>query len=115
MAAARQEGQLDLSIPPGDLWRLALGTFEQILAYVVFVGWIFYALGTASVIVLRRKRPHVARPYRVPGYPVTPLLFILAAIALVMNTIYAQPKVAGIGLVMVFLGAPAYYYWRRTA
>ena len=91
------------------------GTFEQLLTYVVFVGWIFYALGTASVIVLRRKRPHVTRPYRVPGYPVTPVLFILAAIALVVNTIVAQPKVAGIGLAMVLLGAPAYWYWSRTA
>jgi len=90
------------------------GTFEQILTYVVFVGWIFYALGTASVIVLRRKRPHVTRPYRVPGYPVTPVLFILAAIALVVNTIVAQPRVASIGLAMVFLGAPAYWYWRTA-
>jgi APA family basic amino acid/polyamine antiporter len=95
-------------------WAAALalsGTFEQLLTYVVFVGWIFYALGAAAVIVLRRKRAYVTRPYRVPGYPVTPVLFILAAIALVVNTIVAQPKVAGIGLAMVFLGAPAYWFW----
>jgi APA family basic amino acid/polyamine antiporter len=90
------------------------GTFETLLAYVVFVGWIFYALGAAAVIVLRQRRPHVTRPYRVPGYPLTPVLFILAAIALVVNTIIAQPRVAAIGLAMVFLGAPAYYYWRTA-
>ena len=90
------------------------GTFEQLLAYVVFVGWIFYALGAAAVIVLRRKRPDAPRPYRVPGYPVTPLLFVAAAVALVINTIVAQPRVAAIGLAMVFVGAPAYLYWKRS-
>ena len=90
------------------------GTFDQLLAYVIFVGWIFYALGAAAVIVLRRKRPGAPRPYRVPGYPVTPLLFVAAAVALVVNTIVAQPRVAAIGLAMVFAGAPAYLYWKRS-
>ncbi|HEX6315550.1 MAG TPA: amino acid permease [Gemmatimonadaceae bacterium] len=89
------------------------GTFEELLAYVIFVGWIFYALAAAAVIVLRKKRPHAERPYRVPGYPMTPILFVLAAALLVINTIAAQPRVAGIGLLMVFAGAPAYWYWRR--
>jgi len=89
------------------------GTFEQLLAYVIFVGWIFYALGAAAVIVLRRTRPHAPRPYRVPGYPLTPLLFVAAAVALVLNTILAQPRVAAIGLAMVLAGAPAYAFWRR--
>jgi APA family basic amino acid/polyamine antiporter len=89
------------------------GTFEQLLAYEVFVGWIFYAFGAAAVIVLRRTRPEATRPFRVPGYPVTPILFVIAAIALVVNTIMAQPRVAGIGLLMVFAGAPAYAYWVR--
>jgi amino acid transporter len=68
------------------------GTFDQLLAYVIFVGWIFYALGAAAVIVLRRKRPDVPRPYRVPGYPWTPLLFVAAAVALVINTIVASQR-----------------------
>ena len=91
------------------------GTFTTLLAYEVFVGWIFYALGAAAVIVLRRKRPDTPRPFRVPGYPGTPILFILAAAALVVNTIVAQPKVASIGLAMVFAGAPAYLFWRKKA
>jgi APA family basic amino acid/polyamine antiporter len=93
----------------------ASGKFETLLAYVVFVGWIFYALGAAAVIMLRRKRPDAPRPYRVPGYPFTPLLFIAAAAALVINTIVAQPKVASIGLAMVFAGVPAYLFWKRRA
>ncbi|MGQ0649513.1 MAG: amino acid permease [Gemmatimonadaceae bacterium] len=99
-------------------WSMVLaasGTFEQLLTYVVFVGWIFYALGAAAVISLRIKRPDVPRPFRVPGYPVTPSLFVLAAAAIVGNTIYSQPGRAAIGLGMVLLGAPAYYVWRRRA
>ena len=98
------------------IWAAMLawsGTFEQLLTYVVFVGWIFYALGAAAVIVLRRTRPDVERPFRVPGYPLTPILFVLAAIAIVGNTILTQPKQAAIGLGVVFLGAPAFWFWNR--
>jgi APA family basic amino acid/polyamine antiporter len=89
------------------------GTFEQLLTYVVFVGWIFYALGAACVIVLRRTKPHADRPFRVPGYPWTVLLFILAAAALVGNTIATQPGRAAVGIGVVLLGLPVYYIWRR--
>lgn len=98
------------------IWAAVLawsGTFEQLLTYVVFVGWIFYALGAASVIVLRRTRPNVERPFKVPGYPLTPILFVLAAVAIVGNTILTQPKQAAIGLGVVFLGAPAFWFWNR--
>jgi APA family basic amino acid/polyamine antiporter len=100
------------------VWSAVLaltGTFEQLLTYVVFVGWIFYALGAASVIVLRRTRPAAERPFRVPGYPFTPVLFVLAAIAIVGNAIVTQPTRAAIGIGMVLLGAPAYIIWRRRA
>ncbi|MCC6245841.1 MAG: amino acid permease [Gemmatimonadaceae bacterium] len=89
------------------------GTFDQLLTYVVFIGWIFYALGAAAVIVLRRTRPLAPRPFRVPGYPVTPTVFVLAAAAIVINTIVSQPAQAAIGIGMVLLGAPAYALWRR--
>jgi APA family basic amino acid/polyamine antiporter len=99
-------------------WAMVLaatGTFEQLLTYVVFVGWIFYALGAAAVIALRISRPDAVRPFRVPGYPVTPVLFVVAAAAIVGNTIWSQPGRAAIGLGMVLLGAPAYWFWRRAA
>jgi len=89
------------------------GTFEQLLTYVVFIGWIFYALAAASVFIYRKRSPHAERPYKVPGYPVTPLVFILAAIALVANTIVTQPARAAVGVGIVLLGAPAYLIWRR--
>jgi APA family basic amino acid/polyamine antiporter len=104
-----------VSIIAGTAWAMVLaasGTFEQLLTYVVFVGWIFYALGAACVVVLRRTRPDADRPFRVPGYPWTPLLFIVAAVALVGNTIATQPGRAAIGIGVVLLGLPVYYLWR---
>lgn len=98
----------------GSGWAIVLaatGTFEQLLTYVVFTGWLFYALGAASIFVYRRKGSGRELPYRVPGYPWTPLLFIAAAIALVLNTIATQIGRAAIGLGIVLLGAPAYFIW----
>jgi basic amino acid/polyamine antiporter, APA family len=106
-----------VSIIAGTAWAMVLaasGTFEQLLTYVVFVGWIFYALGAACVFVLRRTRPDADRPFRVPGYPWTPLLFIAAAVALVANTIATQPGRAAVGIGVVLLGLPVYFIWRRA-
>jgi basic amino acid/polyamine antiporter, APA family len=89
------------------------GTFEQLLTYVVFVGWAFYALAAASIFVYRRRETHAGLRYRVPGYPWTPIVFIVAVAALVVNTIVAQPARAAIGLGVVFTGVPAYLIWRR--
>src|SRR3989449_2222692 len=83
-----------LAVAFSALWSMVLavsGTFEQLFTYVVFASWIFAALAAASVFVLRRRRPDAPRPFRVPGYPVTPALFIAAAAAIVGNTIVARP------------------------
>src|SRR2546421_755049 len=101
----------------GSAWAIVLaatGTFEQLLTYVVFTGWLFYALGAASIFVYRRRLPKSKLSYRVAGYPWTPLLFIAAAVALVLNTIVAQTGRAAIGLGIVLLGAPAYLVWKRS-
>lgn len=99
----------------GSAWAAILaatGTFEQLFTYTVFTGWLFYGIAAASIFVYRRKRSDQSRPYSVPFYPWTPLLFIVAAAALVANTILAQPRTAAIGLGIVFLGAPAFLIWR---
>src|SRR5438067_2094990 len=88
------------AILAGSAWSIVLaatGTFEQLLTYVVFTGWLFYALGAASIFVYRRRSSERELPYRVPGYPWTPLLFIIAAAALVLNTIVTQFDRAAIG------------------
>ena len=91
----------------------ATGTYEQLLTYVIFSGWIFYGLGALAVFWYRRYRPDMPRPFHVPGYPVTPALFVLSALALVVNTMFGQPMRAAIGLGIVLLGAPAFFAWRR--
>ena len=90
----------------------ASGTFEQLLTYVVFTAWIFYGLGALAVFALRRSEPDAVRPFRVPGYPVTPILFVASALALVLNTVAAQPMRAAVGVAAVLLGTPAFYFWR---
>jgi APA family basic amino acid/polyamine antiporter len=102
----------------GALWASVLaasGTFQQLLTYVVFVSWSFYALAAASIFIYRKRQPDAPRPYRVPGYPWTPLVFILVTAAFVANTVFAKPREAGIGLGIVLLGAPAYLIWRKRA
>src|SRR2546430_14259546 len=95
-------------------WLAVSGTFEQLFTYVVFASWMFGALAAASVFVLRRRRPDVPRPFRVPGYPLTPALFIAAAVAIVLNTVVARPVQALIGLGIVATGVPVDFAWRRT-
>lgn len=105
-----------LAILASSLWAMVLaatGTFQQLLTYVVFVGWIFYALGALSIFVYRRRNPNAHRPFRVPGYPFTPALFVISAVAIVVNTLFVQPREALLGLGIMFLGTPAYLVWRR--
>jgi basic amino acid/polyamine antiporter, APA family len=104
-----------LAIVASSAWAMVLaatGTFEQLLTYVVFIGWIFYALGALAIFSYRRREPAAARPFSVPGYPLTPILFCASAAAIVLNTLAAQPRRAMLGLGMVALGVPAFYAWR---
>ena len=98
-----------------SLWSTVLaltGTFEQLLTYVVFAGWIFYGLGALAVFGSRRRFPNAVRPFRTPGYPVTPIVFALAAALIVANTLFQQTGQAVVGLAVVLLGAPVFFLWR---
>ena len=90
------------------------GTFEQLLTYVVFAGWIFYGLGALALFPLRR-RYGPPNTFRVPGYPVTPLLFVAASAAIVANAIVSAPTQAFVGLLAVLSGIPVYWLWRRRS
>jgi len=91
------------------------GRYEQLFTYVIFASWILYALSAASVIVLRRKRPEMHRPYRTVGYPVVPILFVLVAVALLANTFIESPRESIMGLGLILLGIPFYLYWKKSA
>jgi APA family basic amino acid/polyamine antiporter len=100
------------------VWSAVLalsGTFEQLLTYVVFAGWIFYGLGALAVFPLRKRVAAADRPYSTPGYPVTPLLFAASAALLVLNTLRERPTQALAGLGVVILGTPAFYLWRARS
>jgi APA family basic amino acid/polyamine antiporter len=90
-----------------------MGSFQKLIGYAMFVAWIFYGLGGASVFPLRRREPQADRPFRVPGYPWTPAVFVASALALVVNVIVATPWDAAKGLAIVALGGPVYWMWFR--
>ena len=92
---------------------LFIGGFSQLFTYVIFGGWIFYALAVLSVVVLRRKEPGLVRPFRVPGYPLVPILFALTAGAIVVNTLIQTPRESLLGLAFIALGIPI--YWIQNA
>ena len=88
------------------------GSFEQLLTYVVFMSWLWFALAALAIFAYRRREPDAPRPFRTPGYPVTPILFVLAALVIVVNTVVAQPKQSLVGLGLALIGVPAYFWWR---
>lgn len=99
------------------------GTFDMLTDMLVFVAWIFYTLSALSVILLRVREPNTPRPYKVPGYPVIPILFILVSVTFLVITLktditdYLAGKVPVInslfGLVIVALGIPFYFYFKK--
>jgi len=91
------------------------GTFEQLFMYVVFVTVLFYILTAFSVFTLRKKNPDLPRPYKTWGYPVVPIIFIIASSGILLNTLVEKPveSVAGLGFTIV--GIPVYYFWRRKS
>ncbi len=89
------------------------GSFDTLTDYVIFAAWIFYGLNTASVFVFRRRMPEKVRPYRTWGYPLVPLLFLLASAWLIGSTLLTAPLRSLIGLSFVALGIPLYSVWNR--
>jgi APA family basic amino acid/polyamine antiporter len=95
------------------------GKFAELAAGAIFIGWIFYGLAAAAIFPIRRATKNATLPYKVPGYPWTPLIFVLVAAAIVSNSIYAAIRNPGgfkllLGALALFvLGAPAYFLWQR--
>ncbi len=104
-----------VSILALSVWAALLvlsGRYEQLYTYVIFASWILYGMTTASVLVLRRKRPDLPRPYRTLGYPVVPVLFVLVALALILSTLQDSPRESFMGIGLIVLGLPFYFYWK---
>jgi APA family basic amino acid/polyamine antiporter len=100
------------------VWAAVLavsGSYELLFSYVIFAAWIFYGMAVLGVVVLRRKAPDLPRPYKMWGYPVTPLAFAAVSFWFVANTIVTKPMSSLIGLGIVAAGVPVYYIWRQAA
>ncbi len=103
------------SIVVQAIWSCLLalsGTYDQLTDYVIFASWIFYGLVTSAVFVLRRKLPDAPRPYRTLGYPLVPLLFVMTAAWLVINTLAHRPVESVAGLALIGAGLPFYFHFR---
>lgn len=89
--------------------------YSQLLEYIVAADMVFYGLMVAAVFVLRRRAPHVDRPYRAAGYPVTPVIYLVVDLLLVLDLSYLTPRTSGLGYLLVLAGIPVYLLWRRLA
>lgn len=101
-----------------SIWSCVLtvtGTFEQLFTYVMFVALVFWVTAAASIFTLRKKFPELHRPYKTWGYPVVPIIFIIAIMGILINTLIEKPveSIAGIGILII--GIPVYYYWKSKS
>ena len=99
------------------IWACLLvlsGTFDQLTDMIIFAVFIYYGATTLGVFILRKKMPDTPRPYKVWGYPVVPAIVILFCAGLFINTIYTQPREAGIGIVLMLTGVPFYWWFQRN-
>jgi amino acid transporter len=92
-----------------------LNDFQQLADKFILGIWPFYALAVAAVFVLRRTRPDLSRPYRTWGYPVVPLIFLLASVGMMGNALWTDPINTGVTFGIILLGWPVYYAWRAWA
>ena len=119
----RKTGLLNRNSVPGfalvaqAIWASILclsGTYSDLLDYVIFSVLIFYILTVIGIFLLRKKRPDAERPYKAFGYPVVPALYIVAATAIALDLLYYKTRTAGPGVLIVLIGIPVYYLWKRA-
>ncbi len=100
-----------------SVWAIILllfwGTFEDVITYVVFIDWMFFALTAFSVYLFRATRKDIARPYKTLGYPITPAVFIVISAFFVVNTLIEKPKHAWAGLIFMAIGVIFFIYFKR--
>ena len=99
------------------MWAVLLtlsGSYSDLLDYVIFAVVLFYILTIAGLFVLRRTRPDMDRPYNALGYPVLPAVYILVAGFIEVLLLIYKPRYTWPGLIIVLLGVPVYFVWKRT-
>ncbi len=91
------------------------GKYGDILDYIIFAALLFYVVTIAGIFTLRRTRPDIPRPYRAIGYPWVPGLYIVAAVAIMIDLLVVKPAYTWPGLLIVLTGIPVYFLWHRRA
>ena len=108
-------------VPGNALWYQGVwasilvlsGTFDQLTDMLIFAAFIFYGATALGVFILRKKMRDASRPYKVWGYPVIPAVFIIFCLFLIGNTIITRPREASIGLILILLGIPFYWWFQK--
>jgi APA family basic amino acid/polyamine antiporter len=94
---------------------IVIGSLDAIANYVGFAITLFAGAAVAAVFVLRARDPDAPRPFKAFGYPWTPAIFVLVSAAIVLNAYYTDPRVTGIGTLIILAGIPIYYFFRKRA
>src|SRR5882757_4671159 len=100
------------------IWAALLtlsGRYDQLYTYVIFGMVLSYTLTVIGLFLLRWKRPDIPRPYRCPGYPWLPGIYVLIGVVWTLNTIFTRPTEAFWGATIVLIGIPGYLYWKRKS
>ncbi|MGQ0561480.1 MAG: APC family permease [Gemmatimonadota bacterium] len=87
--------------------------FERLAGDFILGIWPFYALAVGAVFILRRRRPELERPYRTAGYPLVPIVFLLASVLLLGNSLIEQPSSTLLDFGIILIGIPVYMIWTR--
>lgn len=118
----KQAKQLNAhGVPAKALWFQAVwasvlclsGTYGELLDYTIFASLLFYVVTIAGIFILRKREPDAPRPYKVVAYPLLPVLYIVLALSICCILLYTKTTVAGKGLLIVLLGLPVYYLFKR--
>ena len=89
------------------------GTYVQLIGFTAFFTYVFLTLAVVGLMILRKKEPHLPRPYRTWGYPVTPILFLLISGGVLVNAFIIDFTRPLLGLLILAVGLPFYIYWKR--
>jgi basic amino acid/polyamine antiporter, APA family len=98
------------------IWSCILvlsGSFSQLLTYTVVAMLAFSIMTGSANLVLRRNRPDLGRPYRTFGFPWVPGVFVASYVLILVNTVISRPKEGLLGLAIVAMGVPVYFYWKK--
>jgi APA family basic amino acid/polyamine antiporter len=105
-----------------SVWTIVIalsGRYEQILNYVIAMDFLFFGLTATTIFVFRRRAArgemNASQGYRVPGHPVSTVMFVAICWWVVANTVYRYPENSLIGFVLLLAGIPVYWFWSRRA